>query len=53
MEQILDQPDSVTFEKEAQLSEATSNFNSDLVQGVSDSEWSIGDWEPEEEAPPP
>ncbi len=53
MEQILDRPDSVTIEKEAQPSAATSDFTSDPVQGASDLEWSIGDWEPEEEAPPP
>jgi len=53
MEQILDQPDSVTIEKITQTSRETNDFTSDLVQDASDLEWSIGDWEPEEEAPPP
>lgn len=53
MEQVPDLPPTVTTEQPTEPSAAPNDFTTDLVQSELDSEWNIGDWEPEDEAPPP
>ncbi len=53
MEQVPDLPPPVTTEQGTEPSAASNDFTTDLVQSELDSEWNIGDWEPEDEAPPP
>jgi RNA polymerase primary sigma factor len=52
-EQVAESPPSVTTEQATDPSAASNDFTIDLNQGELDSEWNIGDWEPEEEAHPP
>ena len=53
VEQAPDLPPPVTTEQATEPSAASNDFTVDPVQDDLDSEWNIGDWEPEEEAPPP
>jgi RNA polymerase sigma factor (sigma-70 family) len=53
MEQVPDLPPPVTTEQTTEPSAASNDFTTDLVQSELDSEWNFGDWEPEDEAPPP
>ena len=53
MEQVPDLLPSATTEQATEPSAASHDFTVDPVQDELDSEWNIGDWEPEEEAPPP
>jgi RNA polymerase sigma factor (sigma-70 family) len=53
IEQIPDLPPPVTTEQATEPPAASNDFTVDPVQDELDSEWNIGDWEPEEEAPPP
>jgi RNA polymerase primary sigma factor len=53
MEQVAEPPPSDTTEQATDPSATSSDFTIDLVQGEFDSEWNIGDWEPEEETHPP
>jgi RNA polymerase sigma factor (sigma-70 family) len=53
MEQVADPPPSGTTEQARGPSVASNDFTTDLNQGELDSEWNIGDWEPEKEAHPP
>ena len=53
MEQIPDLLPPVTTEQATEPCPASNDFTVDPVQDELDSEWNIGDWEPEEEAPPP
>jgi len=52
-EHVPDLPPPVTTEQATEPSAASNDFTTDLVQSELDSEWNIGDWEPEDEAPPP
>ena len=53
MEQVAEPPPSGTTEQATDPSATSSDFTIDLVQDELDSEWNIGDWEPEEETHPP
>jgi RNA polymerase primary sigma factor len=53
MEQVAEPPPSGTTEQATDPAATSSDFTIDLVQGELDSEWNIGDWEPEEETHPP
>lgn len=53
LEEVAEPPTSDTTEQVTDLSATSSGFTIDLNQGELDSEWNIGDWEPEEEAHPP
>jgi RNA polymerase primary sigma factor len=53
MEQTVDPPPLVTTEQATDTSVTSNDFTTDLNQGGLDSEWNIGDWEPEEETHPP
>jgi len=53
MGQVPDLPLSVTSEQEIQLPAVSNDLTADLVQNEFDPEWNVGDWEPEDEAPPP
>ena len=53
MEQVAEPPPSGTTEQATDPSATSSDFTVDLIQGELDSEWNIGDWEPEEETHPP
>ena len=52
-EQVAEPPPSGTTEQATDPSAASNDFTIDLNQGELDSEWNIGDWEPEEDAHPP
>ncbi len=53
IEQLPDLPPPITTEQAAEPSAASNDFTVDPVQDELNSEWNIGDWEPEVEAPPP
>ena len=53
IEQVPDIPPPVTTEQATEPSAASNDFTTDLVQSELDSEWNFGDWEAEDEAPPP
>lgn len=53
IEKVPDLPPPATTEQATEPSVASSDFTADLVQDELGSEWNIGDWEPEDEAPPP
>ena len=53
MEQVAEPPPSGTTEQATDPSATSSDSTIDLVKGELDSEWNIGDWEPEEETHPP
>ncbi|MCQ8895001.1 RNA polymerase sigma factor RpoD [Limnobacter humi] len=52
-DQVAEPPSSGTTEQVTHPSAVSNDFTIDLNQDELDSEWSIGDWEPEEEAHPP
>lgn len=53
MEQVPSVPPPVTTEQAMEPAAASNNFTTNLIHIELDSEWNIGDWEPEDEAPPP
>jgi RNA polymerase primary sigma factor len=53
LEHVADAPPSATTEEPTDPSATSNDFTIDLNQGKLDSEWNIGDWEPEAEADPP
>ena len=53
IEKVTDLPPPVSTEQATEPSVASSDFTADLVQDELDLEWNFGDWEPEDEAPPP
>ncbi|PIT77898.1 RNA polymerase sigma factor RpoD [Limnohabitans sp. G3-2] len=53
MKQVPDLLPPVTTEQATEPSATSNDFTVDPVQDELNSEWNIGDWEPEEEAPPP
>jgi RNA polymerase sigma factor RpoD-like protein len=53
IEKVLEHPPPVITEQATEPSAESNDFTVDLVQDELDSEWNIGDWEPEDEVPPP